>query len=455
MLARRARARSVGLYWPLAASFAIAVLFLYTYRTFLSEYLVPASRRPSSQTSIDLNSDGVPDLCDNGTGPTAQCLIDGVWTAVPRPTSRPDGPERPTTSSNVPALPTGTLPSPEKFKKQNGTKWMIEYMGNISFIGELADKNLVGDKCRSSVLGDKIIWNCGDMWCDFDYTICGFAMGPALYGTDDVMTINATGVTHIYKNDFLKPWSGDPEPELPSKFWGMDTSNVAAINDTHGVVYGFEVWRGTGVDVRRGNAVAWVTLGEDMPIATRVGPLLTGPNAIEMGILAILRDGGYIYIYSAGGPSRLIVTRVLASAYAIFDASQYQSLEYGSDNVWSNTIPSANTTQYGMTTKQKNSKFSCLNYGSIFYSNYFNKYIIICNIYMVATNMYVSDTPWGPWSSEYGLLRGWRGYGSMVHPWASSGEGGAIGGSHREVWFSQGPNTGFHMFRVDFSGYDT
>jgi len=177
-----------------------------------------------------------------------------------------------------------------------------------------------------------------------------------------------------------------------------------------------------------------------------MGPLLTGPEAIEMGTVAILRAEDYIYLYSAGGPSRLIITRVPATD-DVFDASKYESLEYGTADVWAASIPEASNLKYGMATANHNGEFGCLVYGSVFYSNYFNKYVIICNIHMAATNMYISDTPYGPWSEEYGLLRGWTGYGSMVHPMYSPG------GSHKEIYFSQGPNSVFNMFKVSFD-YD-
>ena len=195
----------------------------------------------------------------------------------------------------------------------------------------------------------------------------------------------------------------------------MDQSNVAALNDTHGVVYGFQIWRGAldGSYVPRGNAVGLVTLGADKPIATRMGPLLTGPEALCMGLLAILRDGDYIYLYTEGGPSRLVVTRVNVND-DIFDASNYQSLLMGTTD-WIPGLPSTSDSQYGMTTANPSGQFGCSVYGSVFYSNYFNKYVIICNIY-IATNMYTSDTPYGPWGEEYGLLSGWVGYGSMAHP---------------------------------------
>ena len=424
----RSEIRPILSHWHWVPSFICLALLLHFYRTLL-KYPSPSITETISGSLADLDNNGIPDYCTYDEGGTRCITSEGVVITV----------------KTDPGLPTGTLPLGKQFEYDNGTRWKVEYVGNISFTGDLGEKNLVGDKCRSSLLSNKVIWNCGDMWCDFDYTICGFAMGPAMYGTEDVMTINATGITHIYDNEFLRPWSGDPEPESPYRFWGIDTSNVAAINETHGVAYGFEVWRGTGTDLRRGNCVASITLGEDMPIATRVGPLLTGPDTIEMGMLAILRAGDYIYIYSAGGPSRLIVTRVLATD-DVFDASQYETLELNT-NSWSRTIPMPSTKKYGMVTANRSRKFGCLVYGSVFYSNYLNKYVIICNIYMVATNMYTSDTPWGPWSEEYGLLRGWRGYGSMVHPMYSPG------GSHKEIYFSQGPNTGFDMFKVTFD-YD-
>ena len=347
-------------------------------------------------------------------------------------------------STTVPSAPAISLPAAHQFKLDNGTKWRIEYVGDIRFTGELATKNLIGDKCRSGQIGDKVIWNCGDMWCDFDYTICGFAMGPAMYGTEDVLVVNTTGIDHIYKWDFLRPHPTDPTPETPWRFWGMDTSNVAPINDTHGVAYANEIWRGSpdGAEYRCGTAVASVTLGEDRPLATRLGPLLTGPGVVEMGMLAILRADNYIYIYSQGGPSQLLVTRVIASD-DVFDIANYESLEYGT-NSWSSAIPDRNTTLYGMINANPDGQFGCSVYGSVFFNNHLGKYLIICNIDMSWTNMYTSDTPWGPWSEEYGLLHGWTGYGSMAHPEYSPY------GNHREFYFSQGPNDQFNMFKVTF-----
>lgn len=220
--------------------------------------------------------------------------------------------------------------------------------------------------------------------------------------------------------------------------WGMDTSNVAAINDTTGIAYAWEIWRG--------NAIAAVTLGPGKPIATRVGPLLSGPSAVQLGLLAILRDGDHVYSYSVGGPTGIVVGRVRAADDA-FAASNYEFLSSADYTAWHapGAIPAPETTECGMRTEKPGGKFGCNVYGSVFYSNYLRNYVMICTIYMSFTNMYVAEKPWGPWSAEYGLLSGWgQGYGSHAHPEYSPD------GSHKEVYFSQGPNGPFNMFKVTF-----
>jgi len=156
----------------------------------------------------------------------------------------------------------------------------------------------------------------------------------------------------------------------PQQFWGMDTSNIAAINNTHGVVYSWEIWRGAfdGSIVNRGNAVASVTLGKDKPIATRVGPLLTGPNALALGLLAIIRQGDYVYVYTKGGPTNIVVGRVRSSD-DVFDSSKYEFLEASDYKTWSNPpadggVPAADSMSYGMKTANPGGKFGCDIYGS-------------------------------------------------------------------------------------------
>lgn len=348
-------------------------------------------------------------------------------------------------------LPTGKLPSPSQFSSDQGTKWSCDYVGELAFTQTLQTQGLGGDKCRTSKLGDKVIWNCGDMECGGDYTICGFSMGPAFYGTSSVMTVDTDGITNVDDNTFLEPWSGDAPPEAPQTGWGMDTTNVAHLNDTTGVAFAWEIWRGAsdGSIVNRGNAAAAITLGTDKPIARRLGPLLTGPDTIQLGLLAIMRHGEYVYTYSIGGPSNIIVGRVKADD-SVFDASQHEFLSHGSTSDWVSGVPNPNTTSVGATTANTSGQFGCGVYGSAFYSNYLQQFVIICGIYMNYVNMYISDTPYGPWSEEYSLLDGSTNshasgnYGPMVHKMYSPG------GSDQTLYFSMGPNGPFNMFKLEF-----
>jgi hypothetical protein len=415
----------------------------------------------SNGRPIDLDNNGVPDLCTTALDGSTQCLLNNTWTKVPPtllPSTTPTNQPLPTviaTTSSVPSpplqplLPSGVLPlSTDVFKADKGTKWNIDYVGDLQFTGELGAKNLVGDKCRSGVIGDKVIWNCGDMMCGSDLATCGFSMGPAFYGTDSVMTVDTSGPQHVNDNDFLHAWFADPPPELPQINFGMDTSNVVPINDTHGVAYARQIWRGAGDGsyADQGNAVASITLGETKPVATRMGALLTGPDHVEMGLLAILRNADYIYIYSLGGPSKLVVSRVPATD-DVFDITKYESLEFNSNDTWSAGVPTMSDTKFGMSTANLDGQFGCAVYGSVFYNNFLKKYTIICNTMMTFTNMYTSDTPYGPWSEEYPLLELSGSYGSHAHPHFSPG------GSHKEFYFSLGPNSKFHMYKVSF-GYD-
>ena len=355
--------------------------------------------------------------------------------------------------------PTGELPSPSQFASDNGTKWTITYVGDLGFTGPLGPAGLQGDKCRTSSLGDQTLWNCGDMQCGSSVATCGFSMGPSFYGTDSVLQVDASAFSTITPNIFAEPWEGDPSPQAPQTAFGMDTSNVAAIDSTTGIAYVWEIWRGAsdGSIVNQGSGVVSVTLGADQPVATRLGPLLTGPDAIQLGLFAILSGtDNYVYIYSIGGPSGMIVGRVPKSNNAPFDASQYQFLESASANsanpVWSNTgassttnyIPTPSTTTYSMYTSA--GTFACLVYGSVFYSNYFQQYVIVCNVFESVINMYTAPNPWGPWSGTYTLLTGWSGYGSMAHPMYDQ--------SGKSLWISMSPDGDFSMFKVTFD-YDS
>ena len=186
-----------------------------------------------------------------------------------------------------------------------------------------------------------------------------------------------------------------------------------------------------------------MTLGSKFPIATRRGPLLTDSTAIQLGLLAVMVDSGYIYLYSLPQFAGIItVTRVPASD-AVFDITQYQTLT--TTGQWAPGVPTPAQAiaNYGMVTAQPGG-FGCAVYGSVFYNAYLKKYMMICNIWENWTNMYASDTPTGPWSAEYGVLAGVSGYGSMAHP-EYSPDGG------KTIPWSQGPNAEFDVFSITFA----
>ena len=228
----------------------------------------------------------------------------------------------------------------------------------------------------------------------------------------------------------------------------MDNSNIAPINDTAGIVYSWEMYRacGSNVDgVNKGVAVSLVTVDDDFPTATRIGPLLTDDSAVQIGLLAILAEGGYIYSYTVSGTS-VLVGRVSAANDAAFSASNYEF--FSTDGTWVPGIPSAaDAGNFNMATSQPGG-WDCGVYGSVIYSNYLNKYMLFCNAYMSFFNFYVSNTPYGPWSDQYQLIKGVQGYGSMVHPEYSPD------GSHKSLYISQGPNTVFNVWKVTFD-YDS
>lgn len=429
----------------------------------------------------DFDCNDTPDWC-YVDGDSAYCLLsDGSWTTLPAisttacPTSKASSSitkssttmtaaatttktttyssssTKPTTSTASKSIVTAaavTLPSPADFDRDKGIKWKIELQGNLGFTDPVGSKDVNADKGRTGKISDKIIWNFGDMQCGTDWQTCGFSVGPAFYGTDSVMIVNTSAVDLVQNYDFVQAWSGDSPPQSPQWAWGMDTSNVAEINSTHGVAFAWEAWRGAsdGTMTDCGNAVASITLGADKPFARRVGPLLTGPDSIALGLLAILRDGDYIYTYSEGGPSNVIIGRVPADD-SVFDASKYEFLQHGTANTWSPGIPPRGSNSFGATTVNPGGNFGCAAYGSVFYNSYLEKYIILCNIHMSSVNMYTSDTPSGPWSAEYrltssgsdGLLSG--SYGSHAHPEYGNG---------KEWYFSIGPNSVFQVFKVTF-----
>lgn len=346
-------------------------------------------------------------------------------------------------------MATGSLPSASDFGSQNGTSWTMEYVGNLNYSGILGTQGLQGDKARSSVVGGKTIWNFGDMDCPPDYTVCGFSMGPAMYDTTGDFTMNTKGIANINDALFASNYSTDGTPQDSGcSAWGMDNSNIAAINDTAGVVYSWEMYRGctdNPAGVNKGLAVSLVTIGDDFPVATRLGPLLTDGSAVQVGLLAVLAAENYIYSYTVSG-SNVLVGRVRPANNAPFSADNYEFLS-SDGQTWVPGIPSAaDAGNFNMVTSQQGG-WGCSVYGSAMYSNYFNQYMLFCDDYENFFNFYTSDTPYGPWSDQYQIIKGVQGYGSMVHP------GYSPGGSNKVLYISQGPNTVFDVWKVTF-GYD-
>jgi len=347
-----------------------------------------------------------------------------------------------------------SLPTAENFLQDNGTKWHIDYVGNIEFTGPMGKKGLGGDKCRSSSLAGRDLWNCGDLMCGSNVSICGFDMGPAFYGTRHVSVIDASAYSSISGYAFALPWSGDPKPVSPQTTYGMDTSNIVPINKTTGIAYVWEITRGApdGTHVDQGAGVVAVTLGPTKPMAQRVGPLLTGPESVQLGLLAIIDVDEYIYNYNQQGPfGNILVGRVKAGE-AAFDAQEYEYLAFPSDletaPEWVTGIPDAKDAgSYGMRTSETTGRFTCGQYGSVTWSEYFSKYMLMCNLYLNYTFFYLADNPWGPWTAGFKLLSdsGWLGYGVDAHPqWTSRGK-------ENELYFSQGPNGPLNMFKVTFN----
>ncbi|CZS91454.1 uncharacterized protein RCO7_07082 [Rhynchosporium graminicola] len=240
-------------------------------------------------------------------------------------------------------------------------------------------------------------------------------MGAAFYALDgNILAVDTKDILNVNDNKFAKP---DPSDEkLPAgDFYGMDTSNVAEV--TPGVGIGFVIFRNAtgGDEVDRGSGIIRVTLGTTVPIATRVGPLITGADGIQVGITSILAAEGYIYVYTNYGPNGLMVGR--AKCASAFSASSYKfRTTFGS---WVTGIP---------TTSNMN------NYGS---------YMFFVGGYGYDMSFHTSDAPYGPWSDEYRVAEA-VGYGIDVHLEFSPD------GDHSVLYVSSGAADGITMRKIEF-----
>ncbi|PVH75686.1 hypothetical protein DL98DRAFT_316304 [Cadophora sp. DSE1049] len=177
-----------------------------------------------------------------------------------------------------------------------------------------------------------------------------------------------------------------------------------------------------------------VTPGTKVPIANLTGPLITGPEGLQVGLMTVLKAEGYIYVYSNGEPENFVVGRAKLSN--AFDATKYQFLK--KTETWVTGIPKANDTSYGIQGYVRSS-----GQGSIMYSNYLKKYLLFTGAYGYYMNFYTSDTPYGPWSGRY-ILTVECGYEINVHPQFSPG------GNHRILYISSGAQDGITMYKVEF-----
>jgi len=81
--------------------------------------------------------------------------------------------------------------------------------------------------------------------------------------------------------------------------------------------------------------------------------------------------------------------------------------------------------------------------GSIMYSNYFKKYILFTGTMGWNMNFHTSDTPYGPWSDEYGIMTT-HCYGVNVHPEMSPD------GDHKVLYVSSGIGNVITMYKLEF-----
>lgn len=116
----------------------------------------------------------------------------------------------------------------------------------------------------------------------------------------------------------------------------MDTTNTFQCGPGTGIFFAWEIHRKPdGACKDMGNAILKVTLGPEKPIASRFGPLATGPDKIQLGIMTVFNPNirntphadGYIYINCIGDGvfDSVIVGRVPVNS--AFDINSYQLMK--------------------------------------------------------------------------------------------------------------------------------
>lgn len=227
------------------------------------------------------------------------------------------------------------------FTSQQGKTpgWTLDNLGTLYFSGFTA----YCDKSRTSSVGGSPFWNFGD--CDGLTTNAGFAYSSAWYASVSTpLEIETKDITNLNDHNFLQNAPSDG-PLVDGNGWGMDTTNTAAINDTTGIVFGWEIQRGGSDPFTNGQTMAAVTVGGNQPTATRVGGILWDDKYIWVGGCTVFNaqglpnsGGDYIYMYSQmGNYQSLVVGRV--NVDSAFDTSKYEFLK--TDGSWDlpGTIP--------------------------------------------------------------------------------------------------------------------
>ncbi|KAH7311042.1 hypothetical protein BKA65DRAFT_484831 [Rhexocercosporidium sp. MPI-PUGE-AT-0058] len=77
---------------------------------------------------------------------------------------------------------------------------------------------------------------------------------------------------------------------------------------------------GGGDYIDRGSGIIKITLGTQVPLANRLGPLFSGQDSIQTGLMTILNPKGYIYTYTNGGHTSLVIGR--SRLHNAFDATK-------------------------------------------------------------------------------------------------------------------------------------
>ncbi|CZT07316.1 uncharacterized protein RCO7_07303 [Rhynchosporium graminicola] len=346
-------------------------------------------------------------------------------------------------STSLSPNPNATLPDPQTFTTDLNQKWKITKLGPIY---SSSIPRIGWDKGRTSTLSGTTFWNFGDVVSLDGPMKNGFCMGAAWYANpNNILEVDTRGCSNVAGWEFAKPHESDPKPPGGNEgveHWGMDTSNIAEVEPGVGVGFAWVIHRNTvGKEVYQGLGVLRVTLGKDCPVAERVGPLVTGPDELQMGLMTIINAEGYIYTYSNGGITGIIVGR--AKVADAVDTSKYEFLRH--DGNWVQGIPKSNDVGYGIKTiGQEQAKIHSDGQGSIMFNKHLNKYMLFTCMFGHATSFYMSDTPYGPWTPEYRLLDE-PGYGINVHPSMSE--------DHRILYISSGTMENIiSMWKVEF-GY--